>query len=576
LTIDVENPRLWWPRGHGDQNRYTVEVAFEASGETQTVTRRTGVRLVEIDQSSHPATGKHFIIKINGRPIFCKGGNWVPADLLYSTVTPERIHDLVSLAINANFNTLRVWGGGSFASEALCDACDENGILLWHDFLFACAKFPGDHPEFAAEVRREVTYAVRELAHHPAMVVWCGNNEIEMGDWAWGYDNTCRTHPHYAIFHHDIPRIVMEENPAIVEWISSPYSPDYKSPNDPTVGDQHPWEVSLGTHGPDWWHYRSYVDRFPNEGGVLGMSSLGTLQQFLPESERYVGSPSWDHHDNPFARLSRTPDALGRTYESVQFWTGRDPMAMEWENYAFTSSLLQAEGLYEYISNYRRRMFSSSSAIFWMYNDSWPTTHGWTIIDYYLRKKLSFHPVRRAFQPITVVVAEENDRVTIFGVNDTPASWSGELRYGLFTLHGGLPKDKSLQVLLPANASTPLAEFTLAEWQQLGLHESGAFALLRQHDTTVAQHRLFLERFKDLNFAEPDVHIDLRDGLLTLTADTFVWGVCLDLNGDADLADNCFDLLPGIPYTLPWDTTLGEPTIHAIGSRDAVALPANV
>ena len=571
VVLQLDHPQLWWPRGHGEQPRYTVEVELEAAGEVQRATRRLGLRRVEIDQSPHPEAGRHFILTINNRPIFCKGGNWVPPDLLYSTVDEARTRALVDLAAGANFNLLRIWGGGVYADHVLLEACDQRGLLVWHDFIFACCKYPGDDPAFAAEVRREATHVVRELAHHPSLVVWCGNNEIEWGDWEWGFDDHGRTHPHYALFHHDLPLICRTENPATPYWISSPFSPDQRRPNDPTVGDQHPWAVSLATPGgADWWEYRRYADRFPNEGGVLGCSSPATLRQFLPESERFLRSLTWDHHDNPFACQDIPPGELGHAYATVALWTGRDPMAMDWDEYAFASALCQAEGLQEYIANYRRRMFGSASAIFWMYNDSWPVTHGWTIVDYYLRRKLSYHPVRRAFQPVTVVVAEEGGVVTVYGVNDTPAAWKGEVRCGLFLLAGGLPLDERLSVELPANASTALASFPRTQWDRLGLTRSGAFAALLDRDELVAQHRLFLARFAELEFASPELELKMEGGRLRAAADVFIWGLCLDVDGEAPLPDNCFDLLPGIPYTMPWPGGLGAPRAVRIGSRDAV------
>jgi beta-mannosidase len=256
---------------------------------------------------------------------------------------------------------------------------------------------------------------------------------------------------------------------------------------------------------------------------------------------------------------------------TAEFWIGRDPLAMEWEDYAFVSALLQAEGLQEYIANYRRRMFSSASAVFWSYNDSWPVTHGWTIVDYYLRKKLAYHPVRRAFAPIAVVVAEEGGAVTVYGINDTADEWSGELRYGLFALAGGLPLDRRTTATLPANASTPLARFGRGQWEALGLRRTGAFAVLLAQGRMIAQHRLFLERFKDLAFAPPRIALTAQGERLTLLSDAFAWAVCLDEDGEAPLADNCFDLLPGIAYTMPWSAELGPARIARLGNRDAVA-----
>ncbi|MDD3927384.1 MAG: hypothetical protein PHT33_12070 [bacterium] len=216
-------------------------------------------------------------------------------------------------------------------------------------------------------------------------------------------------------------------------------------------------------------------------------------------------------------------------------------------------------------------MFSSASAIFWMYNDSWPVTNGWTIVDYYRHKKPPYHPVRRAFQPVTAVVADEGDSLAVYGVNDTPNDWTGELRYGVFLLAGSLPIVRQISVTLPANASVALGTIDRVQVESLGLAKAGAFAVLSQNGMQVAQHRLFLARFKDLAFAMPEVSLSLEGERLTLTSDTFAWGVCLDVDGELPLADNCFDLLPGIPYKLPWNITLGRPAIMRIGSRDAVS-----
>ncbi|MBB6049877.1 glycoside hydrolase family 2 protein [Armatimonas rosea] len=576
LEVTITNPKLWWPIGHGEPFQYTACIFLAIDNENTELLRKVGIRKVEVDQSAHPEEGRHFILKINNKPIFCKGGNWVPPDMLYSTVTPERLEELVDLAVGANFNLLRIWGGGTWAGHDLLELCDKRGILVWHDLLFACAKYPGDYPEWAAEARREVQWGMREFAHHPSLVVWCGNNEIEEGDWNWGYDRQFRTHPHYALFHHDFPQIAKREAPYAFYWISSPYSPDYENPTDPTVGDQHPWGVSLRQNGPtDWWEYRTYVDRFPNEGGVLGASSPATLRQFLPEGQRQLNSPTWDHHDNPYAMQPMTPGQPGRAYQTLTHWTGLHAEQLDWETYAFASALLQAEGLTEYITNYRRRMFSSSAAIFWMYNDSWPTTHSWTIVDYYRRKKLAYHPVRRAFQPVSVVCAPlENpelppDGVGVFGINETDQEWHGYLMEQIDTVTDCCPCDPrqdSRSVVIPPNSTVLLATLDPHRpWKP------GEFAQAVLYDKTyqpVAQHRVFFHCFQELKLApNPTLVLSLHEGVLTLRSEVFVWGVCLDTDGERPVADNCFDLLPGVPYSLPWDTALlGEPKILRTGN----------
>jgi len=562
LSANISDPRLWWPRPHGDQPLYRIVCEVEIAGRlADRVERRTGIRSVRINQAPHPETGEYFIIEINGRRVFAKGGNWVPPDTIYARADAERYRRLVQLAADANFNTLRVWGGGLYADHAFLDACDELGIMVWHDFAFACSKYPGDDPEFLDNVRREVAFVIRDLSPHPSLVVWCGNNEIEWGVWEWGYDRD-KSYPDYALYHHEIPRILSREDPSRPYWPSSPYSTGHRHPNDKTTGDQHPWSVSLGDDGPNFWAYRTDASRFPNEGGFLGASSLATLHQFLPEDQRRLFSPVWEFHDNAcnFWR------SRGVAYRAIEHWLGQEPEKMRFEDYVFYSAVLQSEALQEYINNFRRRMFSSSSAIFWMYNDCWPASHGWTIVDYYLRRKLAYFPVRRAFAPVHVIPALVEDRVVIFGVNDTPNPWHGEVRYGLFKLSGGLPLDRSAAVTLPPNAATAVGDFSLSDWRSLGQRSAGAFAILLRDGRTAAQNRLFTAPFKDLELPEPRISIERRGGCVAFSSPTFVWAVCLDVDGEAPLSDDVFDLVPGIDYEIDWPKDAPLPTVKRCAS----------
>ena len=565
LAAEIANPKLWWPRPHGDQPLYNVGVELLVGGRVvDTAKRRTGIRSIRISQDPHPDGGDYFILEVNGRPIFAKGGNWVPPDLIYARIDADRYRKLVELAVGANFNALRVWGGGLYAGHAFLDACDELGVLIWHDFIFACSTYPGDDPDFLLNVRKEISHIVRDLSPHPSLVVWCGNNEIEwlFSDW---HRSRGKPNPDYAIYHKEIPNIIRREDPSRPYWPSSPYSTDQRYPNDPTTGDQHPWHVSLQQDGPNFWAYRGDLDRFPNEGGVLGASSPATLRQFLPEGQRRVGSPSWEFHDNACNYWG-----VGKmTAQFIEYWLGVKAEDLSYDDYIFYSAILQAEGLQEYANNFRRRMYSSASAIFWMYNDSWPVTHGWTIVDYYLRRKLAYHPVRRAFAPVQVIPAIEGDKVLIFGVNETPAAWSGEVRFGLFKLAGELPMDITSSVALPPNAATVIGEVPISHWDRIGVENSGAFAALIGKDRVIAQNRIFAARFRDLKFAEPQIKVERRGDYAVFSSPTFVWAVCLDMDGEASLEDDVFDLLPGVQYPVPWPSDRALPDVWRCGSADA-------
>lgn len=552
VELEVESPELWWPVGTGVPKLYEVEVRVRTPDESWRKTFLTGFRSVEIEQRPHPEGGALFVVVVNGRRVFCKGSNWVPPDLFYSAVPASRVEALVDLALELGFNLLRIWGGASYASDELLRACERRGIMVWQDCAFACAKYPWQDAEFAEAVRAEIHHNVRRMNPSPALVVWCGNNEIECGDSEWRpYCQTEPIRPHRGLFEDAIPAMLAEERVSIPYWPSSPFSPDGSTPSNPLIGDQHPWRVSLGDEGAaDWWHYRGQNDRFPNEGGVLGASTVPTLRQFLPEDQRRMHSPSWRFHDNRFAFYGAKPGEPSRASQTFRLWTGLDGDLLEWELYAHLSGLLQAEALHEYIRNYRWRMFDSAAAIFWMFADSWPTTHGFTTQDYYLRRKHCFHPVRRAFRPVVLALAEEGSQVGVYGVVDGDEPVSLECEFGVFSLAGAVDSQTRRLELAP-NASTKIGQIERAKLESVGLTRAGAFVRATDSDGRTLQDRVFFARFGELELQEAEVSVSPVEGGVELSCERFVWSVLLDLEGKAETADNCFDLLPGRPYFVP-------------------------
>ncbi len=555
LTVPVAKPKLWWPVGHGAQNRYTVQVELKDVGSR---TKRVGFRHVRVSQEKHPETGRYFIVEVNRKPIFCKGGNFVPADLILSRIDRKRYKALIALALESNFNLLRVWGGGLYESEDFYDLCDQHGILVWQEFIFACAKYPTTDAAFLADVKREATYQVRRLAHRPSLVIWCGNNEMECGNYDWGYDQGV-AFPDYALFHMVLPRILAAEDGTRYYQPSSPFSPGNvaENPGADHIGDQHPWGV--GFSKTDFRKYRDMISRFPNEGGILGPNSLPTVRACTDR----VGSFAWELHDNSVTYWHwmpcYTPDKM------IANWTGRPISGMTIEDYVYWGGLIQGAALGEYIRNFRRRMFSSSAAIFWMYNDVWPCTRSWTTVDYYLRRTPAFWPVKRAMAPLTVAIIREGGKVRIYGINEGPAT-TATLRFGLMALNGSYPLDQTTAVTLPANASTPVAEWNAARWDKLGEKSHIAFAVLNMDGREVARDTLILPLFREMKWPKARVNVRLAGGKAVFTSRTFAWRVCLDLDGERALPDNFFDVFPGIPTVLDWPAHLGKPKILRIGN----------
>jgi beta-mannosidase len=544
--VVVPGPRMWWPIGHGTPFRYTVKATLTpVRGEKVEAFRKVGFRRVRVNQDPHPEKGRYFTIEVNGRPIFCKGGNFVPADMIPARIDRKRYRVLIDRAIESNSNFMRVWGGGLYEHDDFYEECDRRGLLVWQEFIFACAKYPTTDEKFLADVKREAQYQIRRLAHHPSLVVWCGNNEMEQGNYHWGYDKGV-AHPDYALFHMVLPRLLKENDGTRYYQASSPMSPDLQDPLLNEVGDQHPW--SIGFTNNDFREYRKMVCRFPNEGGILGPNSLPTVLRCLPAGQRKVGSLAWETHDNSVSYW-------GNGYHQDKMlgqWLGLDTSKLSIEEYVYWGGVIQGEGLTDYIRNFHRRMFSSASAIFWMYNDCWPTVRSWTTVDYDLRRTPSFHPVRRAFAPVNVVVvAEEGAKeVVVYGVNETREPVAATLRYGVFRLAGRYPLDRRQEVVLAPNASTRLAAFPRRLWTKP--NASAAFAVLTSGKEIIARDRLILPFFKEMRWPRANVRVACRDGNATFTSSTFAWRVCLDLDGEKKLADNFFDVYPGQPHTIPW------------------------
>ena len=558
-VVPVPKPALWWPVGCGPQSLYTVTATLTVKGRSLARPAATiGFRHVRVDQSPHPAGGRSFVIEVNGRKVFCKGGNFVPADMIFARTDRRRYESLTDLALESNFNMLRVWGGGLYESDDFYECCNRKGLLVWQEFIFACAKYPATDAAFLEDVRREARHQIRRLAAHPSLIVWCGNNEMEVGAWEWGYDKWGATLSDYGLFHNVLPRLMAEEDPTRYYQPSSPYSPDGLNPNRDDVGDQHPW--SIGFKDTDFRKYRAMTCRFPNEGGILGPTSLPTMLDCLPPGQRHLRSFAWQIHDNGIDSWGEPShqDAM------IRNWLGLDATKLSLEDFVYWGGLLQGEGLREYIDNFRRRMFDSAAAIFWMYNDCWPATRSWTTVDYHLRRTPAFWAVKRAMAPVSLVLTEENGRVVVFGVNDTDQAVEAELRYGVFTLAGRYPFDRTKPVVLAPNASMRLVDFPGRAWDDR--RASLAFAALNRDGRQLARNRLFEPVFKELAWPDAKVQVRVRDGQAIFTSDRFAWGVCLDLDGKAALSDNFFDIYPGQPCVLPWRQS-GRPRILHVGNR---------
>ena len=559
IVFEIYHPRLWWPAGHGEQVLYSLDFSAEIDGiPFVRWVGKTGIRKVKIEQTPHPEKGNYFFLTVNNRPIFCKGSNWVPPEMSAYETSYDKVNKLVSEAIEQNFNILRIWGGAIWAGHDLLGLCDEVGLLVWHDLLFACSKYPVDRPDFLREVQTEIAWGMREFSSHPSLAVWCGNNEMEWGWWNWQYQDFGVTAPDYALFHQVIPLILRKIDPTRPYWPSSPYSSPEIEPNASFTGDQHPWGVSIGdaVSPEDFWKYRRYTDRFPNEGGVLGISPLKSLRSFMAENDQIPRSFTWEHHDNTVS-FWRTQPGVG--YTMVEKWLGKPVNELSVGELCLASGVLQAEGLKEYIRNYRRRWPDSASAIYWDYADSWPSIHGWGTLDYYLRRKAAFYTVKRANRPVIVVLADEVEsdgqlKIGLYVVNDTGNEITVRLEAGGFQVRG--PRDANVQASVSVH---PFMSARVGEIDRRTADTVYYAVVYDQEGKMLDWDRLILDLgvFDSIKtgVAPIEIEVSLNETVAGRSARylsaNWVWNVVLDIDGEAELIDNVFDLIPGIPYEVP-------------------------
>ncbi len=530
INIDIDNPKLWYPRGYGEQNLYTVEIEVSHGDKMETFSKKTGIRRIVIDQSKHPVEGYYFNLIVNGEKVFCKGANMVPADTVYSRLTRDVYETIFERAIEANFTMLRVWGGGIYETDDFYELCDEHGILVWQDFIAACASYPGYDNEFFANYQSEIRYQIRRLSRFASLAIYAGNNEILW--WHEALEGEYH-YPDAQLYHWYLPRWLREEGDTHYYQPTSPYSFDFSDCDCETVGDQHPWTV--GFEDRDYFKYRDSLCRFANEGGMLGPTSLPNMMMCFSEGQDYMHSFDWEHHDNSVSHwIDGSPDLMLKE----RFGMSCDGMSIA--DYTYYGGFCQGEGFTEYILNFRRRMYDSCAAIFWMFNDCWPATRSWTIVDYLRNRTPSFYPVKRSFEPIAVDIVKTQNGFDVYGINERLYEVSAELEYGVFTPDGEYNKQHST-VKIPANSSVVIAHINAEEGYI-------PYAELKAEGEPLSRRRYVDKAYNELGLKKCEIKVEKRGNKAVYTADKLVLGVCIDLDGDKKLGDNFFDLYPGKPY----------------------------
>ncbi|HOO27843.1 MAG TPA: glycoside hydrolase family 2 protein, partial [Lachnospiraceae bacterium] len=394
-TILIENPKLWWPNGYGEQNLYGVRVELLKDGETIDIwEKRIGLRTLTVCRETDEF-GESFAHEVNGVRIFAMGADYIPEDNLLSRCTPERTRKLLEQCKAANYNVIRVWGGGYYPDEPFWDVCDELGLIVWQDFMFACAVYDLTE-EFEENIRQEFIDNIRRIRHHASLGLWCGNNEMEMFVDAGAWNCTLKQKADYIkMYEYIIPKVLKEEDPVTFYWPASPSSGgSFDCPNDENRGDVHYWDV---------WHgnkpiteYRKFYFRYVSEFGFQSFPSLKTVETYTEKEDRNIFSYVMEKHQ-------RNSMANGKIMNYMeQFFLYPN----DFDTLLYASQLLQAEAVRYGVEHFRRNRGRCMGAIVWQLNDCWPVA-SWSSIDYYGRWKALHYYEKRMFAPLMISCAEE-------------------------------------------------------------------------------------------------------------------------------------------------------------------------
>ncbi len=549
LELTVEHPRLWQPNGWGEHPLYTLEVACmnENGVVADTAVRRIGLRTISISREPDKY-GEEFCLKVNGRRLFSMGADYIPEDNLTGRTSPERTRRLLEDCAKCNFNTVRVWGGGYYPEDWFLDVCDELGLIVWLDLMYACNIYKMTD-SFERNIVAETRDNLLRIRHHACIGLICGNNEMESGWCDWpavvGHSPALRA-DYIKQFEYVLKKECAALAPQIDYWPSSPSSGGcFDDPNGYDRGDVHCWDV---------WHglkpfeaYRGKYPRFCSEFGFESFPCMRTVESFTRPEDRNVFSRVMESHQKCVGGNGKILYYLAQNY--------RYPLSFRHLLYA--SQLLQAEAMRAGVEHWRRNRGRCMGAIYWQLNDCWPVC-SWASVDSFGRWKQLQYAAGRFFAPVLVSCEREGFRIRVNVVNDTLSPFSGNVLLRLIDARGRVITARGIPAEVPALTAVWIADEDFMP-EKGGLHpEDGLAAVLTLRDgrgETASENCELFSPPKFFAFSKPHIEMNVaqkgEDCAVTLTSDVFAWGVWLETYGaECEFSDNGFFLMPGESRTV--------------------------
>lgn len=533
----IENPKLWWPNDYGDQPLYIVRTTLldEDGTSLESITRRIGLRTLTISQEKDE-WGNEFAFCVNGVKIFTRGGNYIPDDCLYTRITEKKLDYILESCRRAHFNCVRVWGGGYYPSDAFYDLCDEKGLIVWQDLMYACNVY--DVTDAFAENCRQETYDnVRRLRHHASLGLWCGNNEIESAWDHWGdfqKETPYLRADYIRLFEEVLPKAVQEADGETFYWHSSPSSGGcFDNPDDANRGDTHYWDVWHGQK--PFTDYRKYFFRFCSEFGFQSFPCAKTVNSFTLEDDRNIFSRVMESHQKNDAANGKMLYYLSENLRYPKDLT----------HLLYASQVLQGMAIKYGVDHWRRNRGRCMGTLYWQINDDWPAP-SWSSIDYFGRWKALHYMAQKFYAPHAVSMTLEDHRCHVYFSNESFETTEYSLTLSIRDLSGNVLETYETKGNSPAFSAIETAVVDICSWED---QKDDVFleAVIHTKDQKVLKDVETLVPYKYLNLKNPVISTEAEETndafILHISSDCFAPFVALDFD-DADVifSDNFFHL----------------------------------
>ncbi|MDR3263558.1 MAG: glycoside hydrolase family 2 protein [Clostridiales bacterium] len=572
LSLNIKKPVLWWPNGLTDketQPLYRINVYLHI-GNTILDQKdyNIGLRTIELDTSSD-SWGKRFAFKVNGRRIFAKGANWIPADSFTERVSYDKLDRLLKNMRDANMNMVRVWGGGFYESDDFYNICDKYGILVWQDCCFACQPYPLDKEEFVGRIEEEIYYNIGRIRHHAALALYCGNNELEQMAISWRFNKELKEATG-RFFYRTLPDWIRQKDDVTPYWASSPSGGELlNGVNSESVGDTHLWRVWHGLS--PYTYYRKVYTNFCSEFGMQSLPTMNTVKKFAQPEDYDLNSPVMKNHQKNMAGNSIMKYYLVADHRSPKHF----------EDLVYLTQVVQSECMREPTEHWRKNSGRCNGALYWQFNDCWPVS-SWSSIDYYGNFKALHYAARRFNQPLTVIIENGGesgkDGMTLYVVNDGMKDFKGELLWRIESFDGEILAYGKYDVEAGGNVSQKLALLTFGKLLKTHGNDCVFVAELKENGVTVARKTALFKKEKKLDLPKSEITAGVKaDGdamRITLFSKRYARFVKLELDGITEpFSDNFFDMTANqevsVTIAVPknWDveTVLQRLTIKSIG-----------